>query len=92
MNEEEDGENHHDLLGELNDGEEEGDQLTGSEEQLFNEDLQAVPEEPLEEEEHKVIDLSNGKELGRELLMSEIEFPRIGIVNLDSGDFLFNIS
>ena len=92
LNEDEDGEDHHDLVQGLNDGEEEGEQLTGNEEQLFDENLEAVPPEPLEEDEHKVIDMSNGKELGRELLMSEIEFPRIGIVNLDSGDFLLNIS
>ena len=38
------------------------------------------------------IDLSSGEQLGRELMVSEVEYPQIGIVNLDSGDFLLNIS
>ena len=42
-------------------------------------------------ESDKLIDLANGEKLGRELMLSEIEYPQIGIVNLDSGDFLLNI-
>ena len=43
-------------------------------------------------EEDKPLDLANGEELGRRLMLSEVEYPQIGIVNLDSGDFLLNIS
>ena len=38
------------------------------------------------------IDMATGEQMGRELMLSEVEYPQIGIVNLDSGDFLLNIS
>ena len=62
----------------------------GGEDDIKHLKIPGLPKGGLPDETN--IDLATGEQLGRELMLTEVEYPQIGIVNLDSGDFLLNIS